>query len=129
MVLWNQKPVCYKWATLTPYIKCLIFNLLGSSFWFTFDITATSLRIFRSSSIFSFAVQFSDFTFVALQIINVCCVFRPASGCFTCCWLVKIIFFSVKTSFSIIFHKKWENSKKICQHQIIWDTVVTDTYI
>ena len=40
---------------------------------------------------------------------SVCCVFRPANGWFTCHLLVKIIFFSLKTS----FQWPWLKSKTI----------------
>ena len=42
-----------------------------------------------------------------------CCVFWPANGCSALHLLVKIIFFSVKTSFTIFFqHKQKKRSQK-----------------
>ena len=43
---------------------------------------------------------------------NTCGVFRPGNGCFAHYWQVKIVFFNVLTSFTIINEKKGQKKKK-----------------
>ena len=52
-----------------------------------------------------------------LKIKGVCCVFRPANGCFACLLLCKIIFFSIVKCFSIFFHRKWIKKKEKCKNK------------